>query len=469
MPRDSHLLAPHTQQLLREARKPRFAKRKPEPTEEDKGDDEDEDEKQTQKGFQAKKWTQLPRHLEEPEQEFLAKRRKGLPNPYIPQASMITATVPTRKAKVRKLDANGNSTIYEVIVPEGQPVEGEVVDDDVTMTEAAPATIAPGTVVEGVGVANAQGLVIANNLLQPTPQRKRNRPPPRKSRGGPGRGRKKVKFIGTNGQPTSAAAPSGNATTTGNLSANGTATSDGAATAAGQDSSVVIGEVDDEEGEEGEDGEEDGDDDDDREEGELSDQEDTTAPPSAVLAPQDTVGNDENLQTSPLQDTADGALPLSSGAPQDVPDGSKPDSSLASQGLVDTMVSATLPDLTTETLTAEVAPQATQQPHLESGTADRDPSTSPDLPLAQSSHNKQDSTNVDHNIVAETALEEQPQVQTEVEAQSEAETTQELELEKESEAAAEAKAENEQAHTEVDDLLGKFERGLDEEDETSLR
>lgn len=264
MPRDSHLLAPWTQQLLREARKPRSAKRKVEQTEDVKPEeDEDQKERQHHNGWTAKKWSQISRQLEEPEPEYLAKRRKGLPSSYI-EAPAFVPQIATRTAKVRKTDASGQEIVYEVIVPEGQTIEGEVKDEDVSMLEVP--TLAPGTVVEGVGVANAEGQVVANDLLQPTPSRRR-KPPPPKRKGGPGRGKKKVMFqptTTTEGQGTSVGTP---------------ATTDGAtpsgSTTHGNDANGANGEGEDDDGEDGEDGEEgeDGDegDDDDREDGELSD------------------------------------------------------------------------------------------------------------------------------------------------------------------------------------------------------
>ncbi|KAF2090170.1 hypothetical protein K490DRAFT_7302, partial [Saccharata proteae CBS 121410] len=81
MPRDSHLLPIHSQQLLRAARAGRLYKPPPAPNDDDKENgDEEEEAKDTQTGFVAKKWMQIPRHLEEPEPEYLAKRRKGLPS-----------------------------------------------------------------------------------------------------------------------------------------------------------------------------------------------------------------------------------------------------------------------------------------------------------------------------------------------------------------------------------------------------
>jgi len=263
MPRDSHLLQPWTQQLLREARKPRSAKRKAEvavTTEEKRVDEPGEEPKEglVSSGWNAKKWGLVPRNLEEAEFEYLAKRRKGLPSTYS-EAPVFVPQVATRTAKVRKVDSAGNAIVYEVIVPEGEVVADEVKGEDVAMIDAP--SLAPGTVVEGVGVANTEGRVVANNLLPPPP-RKRNRPPPPKRKGGPGRGKKKVMFQPTPVDGAGAAADGTLPTVLGGDSANGANGETGAPA-----------EGDDEEGDEGEDGdegEEGEDDDDDREEGELS-------------------------------------------------------------------------------------------------------------------------------------------------------------------------------------------------------
>jgi len=89
-----------------------------------------------------------------------------------------------------RFDAAGNAHVYEVLAPVGQKLEGEIDENDVEIAAAVtePAA-APGTVVEGVGVVNAQGLVVANDLLA-TPPRKKPLPPRRKKKGGPGRGKK---------------------------------------------------------------------------------------------------------------------------------------------------------------------------------------------------------------------------------------------------------------------------------------
>lgn len=91
---------------------------------------------------------------------------------------------------ISRFDADGNAHVYEVLAPVGQKLEGEIEEDDLDATAAVtePAA-APGTVVEGVGVVNAEGLVVANDLLA-TPTKKKPLPPRRKKKGGPGRGKK---------------------------------------------------------------------------------------------------------------------------------------------------------------------------------------------------------------------------------------------------------------------------------------
>ncbi|KAF2397378.1 hypothetical protein EJ06DRAFT_457262, partial [Trichodelitschia bisporula] len=80
MPRDSHLLPEVSQQLLRAARAGRIYKPPSPPGDDDPLDPPPEDEKDTEppRGFTAKRWAAVPRHLEESEQEYLAKRRRGL-------------------------------------------------------------------------------------------------------------------------------------------------------------------------------------------------------------------------------------------------------------------------------------------------------------------------------------------------------------------------------------------------------
>lgn len=207
MPRDSHMLPEHSQQLLRAARSGRTIK-PPVPAEEDENEmkDEETEHKEVPSGFTIKKYVKVARHNETPEPEYLAKRRKGLPSQYV--NGQVQA--PLRETKVKKLDAEGNIAVYKVLAPEGQAVEGEVAPTDAAI-EVAPVVAAPGTVVEGVGVVNAEGIVVANDVLQQTPPRRRPPPPKKKKgpRGGPGR-RRKVNFAeGVEGQGTPVSVTSG--------------------------------------------------------------------------------------------------------------------------------------------------------------------------------------------------------------------------------------------------------------------
>lgn len=237
----------------------------PPPLEDEKEPREEEDaEGDIDTGFVAKRWAVVPKHLEGPEPEFLAKRRKGLPSVYSAATGVVGSTGQMRKTKIRKIDASGTATVLDVLVPEGQTVEGEIVEEEVASTEA----LAPGTIVDGVGVANAEGVVIAGDQVLPTPPRRRPPPPKRKSKG-PGRGRrKKVGFVpvtatqGVNRKPHDVALGVGDD----KLNGQGDAKED---VEMREDSVLQDGEdggeegsEDDEEGEEGEFG--------DREEGELS-------------------------------------------------------------------------------------------------------------------------------------------------------------------------------------------------------
>ncbi|KAH6620458.1 hypothetical protein C7974DRAFT_234547 [Boeremia exigua] len=211
MPRDSHMLPEHSQQLLRAARSGRTIKPQAPPEDDDNEmKDEEPEHKEVSAGFIVKKYAKVARHNEAPEPEYLAKRRKGLPSQYI--SGQVHA--PLRETKVKKLDAEGNVAIYKVLAPEGQAVEGEVAPTDAAI-EVVPVIAAPGTVVEGVGVVNAEGIVVSNDVLQQTPPRRRPPPPKKKKtkhipRPGPGRGRKRVDFVeGAEGQGTPAPAISG--------------------------------------------------------------------------------------------------------------------------------------------------------------------------------------------------------------------------------------------------------------------
>ncbi|KAL3466765.1 hypothetical protein BJX64DRAFT_249852 [Aspergillus heterothallicus] len=209
MPRDSHLLAPMSRALLRAARSGCIYIRQASKDIDDEDKEAIDPEEQqvlqnTERNFSMRKWATVPKHLEPPEVEFLAKRRPGLPSLYGATAGIVegsNGSVPMRKTRFKKVDpVTGNISIYAAWVPEGHKIEGEVTDDaqlaannsKVTVTPQAPA---PGTVIEGVGVVNSQGVVVAEagSAAVLTPQRRRPPPPKRKGKGLKGR-RKKVMF-----------------------------------------------------------------------------------------------------------------------------------------------------------------------------------------------------------------------------------------------------------------------------------
>ena len=264
MPRDAHMYSPTSQALLRAARMGQISRPPVPPTEDDKdlGDDEDI-EGDLETGFVAKRWAVVPRQLEQPEPEFLAKRRKGLPSVYSGTVGSLGDSGHMRKTKVKKTDADGNTYVWEVLVPEGQMVEGEVIEQETAPTQA----LAPGTVVEGVGVANAEGVVIAGDHVLATPPRRRPPPPKRKPKG-PGRGRKKkVGFVAIGGKgslPSSGSSGAIAATTKGAEGIDGNLKHSNSDIEMKDDSALLEGDgsEEDEEGEDGDDG--------DREEGELS-------------------------------------------------------------------------------------------------------------------------------------------------------------------------------------------------------
>ncbi|KAL7621243.1 hypothetical protein AAE478_008560 [Parahypoxylon ruwenzoriense] len=177
MPKDSHLLPAHTQELLRAARSGRLYKRPP-PAEEEEVDadaalaekPEKKEEDPSTQGFQVRVWKQVPRNAEGPTVSHLAKRRKGVitlsSNP--PAGASSGPTI--MKATVRRIDAAGNPYTQEITLNEGQPVDGEIIS-----TTVVPASIS---------APNGDGSTAA------TPVRRRPPPPKRKPKG-PGRGRKK--------------------------------------------------------------------------------------------------------------------------------------------------------------------------------------------------------------------------------------------------------------------------------------
>lgn len=174
MPRDTGLLASHSQELLRAARSGRLYKR-PSPAEEEEAEvdttekpDKKEDDTAT-KGFQVKVWKQITRNTDDSTISHLAKRRKGIvtisSKTVVAQPSGATVT----RATVRRTDAAGNPYTQEITLQDGQAVDGEIIST----------TVVP--------------LAAVTEQAQPTPPRNRRPPPPKKNKklGGPGRGRKK--------------------------------------------------------------------------------------------------------------------------------------------------------------------------------------------------------------------------------------------------------------------------------------
>lgn len=348
MPRDSHLLPEVSQQLLRAARAGRLYKPAEPANDDDKENaDEEKETKETQKGFAARKWTQVPRHLEEPEREYLAKRRKGLPSAYANLSGLIGPLVQTgemRKTKVKKTDAAGNVHIYEVLVEPGKTLENEVVETEPAAAQPAEVAV-PGTVVEGVGIVNADGLVVASDIIQPTPPRRRPPPPRRKPKKGPGRGRKRVVFEpGTEGARGSLG--SNQITSAGTQAATTAGESTSGVPSTGSDTPMADAGNEEGSGEDGDESDE-SEDDNDREEGELSDD----APPSPARQP-------ASAPTPP---------PVQQPAPAGVS-------------------SPLTPIQFTKRPSDSVTPAIIVDHHV-----DREPSSSPDLPLAAVSHSRQGS------------------------------------------------------------------------------
>ncbi|SPJ79633.1 related to apopolysialoglycoprotein [Fusarium torulosum] len=188
MPKDSHLLPAHSQELLAAARSGRLYKR-PAPAEEEEADADAAPEKPEKKeedisarGFSVKVWKQLPRNIDTASTSHLAKRQKNT-------VTIASRTFEERvqgptvtRATVRRVDAAGNPYTEEVTLSDGQPVQGEIVS---TRIEPAPTR---GT---------------EPLATTPVPNRRRPPPPKRKAKAGPGRGKKKIK----NPPPEIGAAP----------------------------------------------------------------------------------------------------------------------------------------------------------------------------------------------------------------------------------------------------------------------
>ncbi|KAI0624965.1 hypothetical protein Ptr902_10935 [Pyrenophora tritici-repentis] len=327
----------------------------------------------------APKYVKVPRHLEVSEPEYLAKRRKGLPSPYV-QPTQVVAQPVLRETKVKKLDAEGNVSVYKVLVPEGQVVEGEVQPTDAAL-EVAPATAVPGTIVEGVGVVNAEGVIVANDIMQQTPPRRRPPPPKKKNkRGGPGRGRKRVIFAeGATEQGTPVSNASGDMLGVPNVKREdgSVAPSDGGDTPMGD----AGGEEEEGSGEEGS-------------EDEDQDMERTSTPATPLISSVAPTSA-PTMETTTLPETTPAEVikaPTQAPATTSAPSQDKPETARAEKTVVVTGSSQTM-----------------QQ------TEERDPSSSPDLPLSSTSHSPQNSLNqiptpvaTTDAVVPEEALSELP-------------------------------------------------------------
>ena len=295
MPRDAHLLCQMSQALLQAARAGRVNRPSPPGEEETKIGCEDEEgaKDEGERVFLARRWQVVPRHLEGPEVEYLAKRRSVVRtasrNGVLGNGS---AGPVLKRATVKRVDTEGATVIEEILVTEGQPIDGEVIAEVVVSESTV-------TAVEGVGAVNLDGAVVVNGSAQPTPTRRRPPPPKRKSKG-PGRGRKKkVQFVpggegsqqglvnaGNGDVPLAAAVVAHGSLDAEGMKAEGSSDtgklSEGQEMEVGEDIIMLEDEGDEEEGEEGEDG-----DDDDREEGELSpspDEDGSASPTKSVPA-----------------------------------------------------------------------------------------------------------------------------------------------------------------------------------------
>ncbi|KAJ5210372.1 hypothetical protein N7491_010178 [Penicillium cf. griseofulvum] len=229
MPRDSQLLPPTSRALLRAARAGcvhiRQGSRAADDEEKSVADAEDSASAShmVDRSFTTRKWMTLPKHLEPAEVEFLAKRRPGLQSLYGATAGTDgSSSGPMRRTKFKKVDPEtGNISIYEAWVPEGHRIEGEITGDLQTIAEQSqvpvkPEAPAPGTVVEGVGIVNAEGVVVAEagSAAVMTPPKRRPPPPKRKGKG-IGKGRKK-KVMFAPGEGADAATVHGDGPASGN-------------------------------------------------------------------------------------------------------------------------------------------------------------------------------------------------------------------------------------------------------------
>lgn len=219
MPRDSHLLTPTSRALLRAARAGctyiQPVRKDPEVGGDDAKEGDAAGPSIYDRTFTATKWTTLPRQVDPPEVEFLAKRRVTSTHGGAMAQSDTAATggtmpapsqtSPMRKTKFKKFDsATGNIEIYGVWIPGGYRVEGEIAEGtDVSMENPGVAVVAvspaPGTLIEGFGVTDQEGIVVAEPGASMVAVVRKRYPPPKRKAKGVGKGRKKVKFAAGEG------------------------------------------------------------------------------------------------------------------------------------------------------------------------------------------------------------------------------------------------------------------------------
>ncbi|KAI1452610.1 hypothetical protein F4805DRAFT_24337 [Annulohypoxylon moriforme] len=309
MPKDSHLLPTHTQELLRAARSGRLYKRPPPAEEEEVDPDaalaEKQDKKEedpSTKGYQVKVWKQVARNAEGSTISHLAKRRKGLVtlSSSLPAGPSSGPTI--MKATVRRIDAAGNPYTQEITLNEGQPVDGEIISTTIVPAPSAAAS--------------------ADASVAATPVRRRPPPPKRKPKG-PGRGRKKKLPLPANTRPETAIAGIDSTPGCTKLSGPeiGNIKPDDQSESKNQDSEMV----DDDEGDDGEDDGEEGDDGDegDEEDSEMPDgdvgmafqaESETKVEPKAgpsptLKSPSTVIQTEPVTETTPVDASTDAGLP----------------------------------------------------------------------------------------------------------------------------------------------------------------
>jgi hypothetical protein len=132
---------------------------------------EKKEEETTSTGFTVKLWKQIPRNVESPTLSHLAKRRKNTVTIASKTVEEKVSGPTVTRATVRRIDAAGNPYTEDVTLVEGQAVNGEIISTRVEAVQARVEALPPA----------------------PPPQKRRPPPPKRKSRAGPGRGKKKAK------------------------------------------------------------------------------------------------------------------------------------------------------------------------------------------------------------------------------------------------------------------------------------